>query len=83
MRIMFICCLCLNSIAFAQGTIVFYEDFQQGIPATFSLINLDLNAPNAQVAEYINPWISVVDPDRKSTRLNSSHSSVSRMPSSA
>ena len=30
----------------------------------------------------IHRW-RVVDPDRKSTRLNSSHSSVSRMPSSA
>ena len=66
MRIMLICCLCLKSIAFAQGTIVFSEDFQQGIPATFSLINLDLNAPNAQVAEYTNPWISVVDPENTS-----------------
>ena len=32
---------------------------------------------------YIQPGTSVVVRDRKSTRLNSSHSSVSRMPSSA
>jgi len=47
----------------SQGTVVFSEDFQSGIPASFTIINLDQNTPNAQVAEFTNAWIAVTDPN--------------------
>lgn len=49
-----------------QGTVVFSENFQSGIPASFTLLNLDQNTPNAQVAEFTNAWISVTDPNNAS-----------------
>ena len=48
--------------SFAQ-TIIFSENFQNGIPANFTLINNDGNTPALAVAEYINAWISIQDPD--------------------
>ena len=41
------------------------------------------NRPTAVKRDNVVPWSPRVVVDRKSTRLNSSHSSVSRMPSSA
>ncbi|MFM7565691.1 MAG: choice-of-anchor J domain-containing protein [Flavobacteriales bacterium] len=63
MRLLLIVFLFIQSVVFSQGTVVFYSGFQQGIPPSFSLLNLDNNIPNAQVAEYTQPWISVLDPE--------------------
>ena len=38
---------------------------------------------SASLVDRLEHWAKVTPQDRKSTRLNSSHSSVSRMPSSA
>ena len=48
----------------------------------FSLGNPSVPAPEC-VKEAIIDLVNEVEPDRKSTRLNSSHPSSSRMPSSA
>ena len=53
-----------------------------------SLANLlshldDLNLENSSDEEKLQEPLLLGNQDRKSTRLNSSHSSVSRMPSSA
>ena len=50
-------------------------------------LNEGLFALDAELAKYdhkwLNPWLDYEHGDRKSTRLNSSHMSESRMPSSA
>ena len=56
-----------------------------------SLAEDRLNMPGTEIignqelpkALYIVPWKKSSLPDRKSTRLNSSHTDISRMPSSA
>jgi hypothetical protein len=63
MRICFYTVLLLSFCSFGQGTVIFNEDFQQGIPGSFSMLNLDLNAPNTQVSEFNAAWITVVDPE--------------------
>ena len=63
MRFLLILILFVSFRTFGQGSVLLNVDFQQGIPANFSLISLDANIPNAQVAEYVNPWIAVVDPE--------------------
>ena len=42
-----------------------------------------ISADSMQVYRHMDIGSAKITPDRKSTRLNSSHSSVSRMPSSA
>ena len=48
--------------AFAQ-TVILSTDFQQGIPANYSIVDNDGNSPDPLVAEYTSAWISVVDPE--------------------
>ena len=47
------------------------------------LVNIPVDVDYASEFEYRNPKIGPAELDRKSTRLNSSHRSLSRMPSSA
>lgn len=54
--------LAFASITYSQ-TEIFNEDFQSAIPATWSLIDVDQQLPNAQVSEYTNAWIAKPDPD--------------------
>jgi hypothetical protein len=63
MRIYFYTFLLLSFSSFGQGTVLFNEDFQQGIPGSFSMLDLDLNTPNTQVSEFNAAWIAVVDPE--------------------
>lgn len=42
-------------------TTVYLEDFESGIPANFTLFNLDGLTPAAQVSEYTAPWIAKTD----------------------
>ncbi|MFM1947006.1 MAG: hypothetical protein RL207_1289 [Bacteroidota bacterium] len=48
--------------AFAQ-TVIMSTDFQQGIPANYTLVDNDGNTPDPLVAEYTSAWITVVDPE--------------------
>lgn len=48
--------------AFAQ-TVILSTDFQQGIPANYSIVDNDGSTPDPLVAEYTSAWISVVDPE--------------------
>ncbi len=63
MRTSFFSILFLSFVSFGQGTIIFNEDFQLGIPVNFTMLNLDQNAPNAQVSEFNAAWISTIDPE--------------------
>ena len=54
---------------------------QQGLAYDFSKPESTLNIRNTEVFDYVNDMMKMAD--RKSTRLNSSHTDISRMPSSA
>ncbi|NBO60700.1 MAG: hypothetical protein EBU82_06990 [Flavobacteriia bacterium] len=51
------------STLIGQGNVIFSEDFESGIPAGFTLLNLDQNTPHPLVSEYNNAWIAVTDPN--------------------
>ena len=74
MRILLILLFVVPSLVSAQGNVIFTTDFQQGIPPNFTMLDLDLNAPNAQVSEYTQPWISVTDPENFSDTVASATS---------
>lgn len=44
-------------------TPILSEDFQSGIPVTFTLVDNDGLSPNMAVAEYTSAWIAAVDPE--------------------
>lgn len=50
-----------NTTSFSQTT-AFQESFDSGIPATFTMYNVDGLTPDASVAEYTNAWIGKTDP---------------------
>ena len=52
----FLVLLCCAFTANAQ--VIFYEDFQQGIPNTFTLVNGDAKTPATQVAFVNNAWVA-------------------------
>lgn len=54
--------LAFASITFAQ-TEILREDFENGIPSTWAIIDVDQQMPNAAVSEYTNAWIAKPDPD--------------------
>ncbi|MCT4560416.1 MAG: choice-of-anchor J domain-containing protein [Crocinitomicaceae bacterium] len=63
------------SINATAQTTVFTEDFQSGIPATWTLINNDNNTPAMTVQEYDTAaWIPKMDPDDSSNFCASSTS---------
>lgn len=62
MRYLFFLILLQSSLSFSQQVIL-STDFQQGIPASYSILDNDLNTPAQQVAEYTNAWISIEDPE--------------------
>ncbi len=57
-----IVCTLLSLNASAQ-TVVYSEDFQSGIPVSYTLIDNDGLTPHASVSEFAPAWISLVDPD--------------------
>jgi len=74
MRILLFLLFVVPSLVSAQGNVIFTTDFEQGIPPNFTMLDLDLNAPNAQVSEYTQPWISVTDPENLSDTVASATS---------
>ena len=59
----YFCLLGLFSHGAIAQTTVFSEDFQGGIPATFTLIDNDGLTPDASVSEFTDAWIAKEDPD--------------------
>lgn len=41
---------------------IYNEDFEAGIPVTYTIVNNDGRTPNTDVAEYTEAWISKTDP---------------------
>ena len=75
---------CINLLAFIQFIIAFdfglyYLDNKHVLTEIYRKYQKDLKLSVRAVLSRANDIIT----DRKSTRLNSSHSSISRMPSSA
>lgn len=50
-----------TSLTFAQ-TEVYYEDFQTGLPVAYTIIDNDLNTVHADVIDFADAWIELVDP---------------------
>ncbi|HRO76525.1 MAG TPA: choice-of-anchor J domain-containing protein [Crocinitomicaceae bacterium] len=51
----------LSFTSFSQDTIL-NENFENGIPSTWTILNQDGFTPHSAVSEYTNAWISVTDP---------------------
>ena len=63
MRILYLFVFLFSILPTFSQTIVFSENFQNGIPPTFTIVDNDGNTPALAVSEYINAWISIQDPD--------------------
>jgi len=55
--------LVVSSFQTVAQTSILSEDFQSGIPVTFSIVDNDGLTPNAAVADYTAAWISIADPE--------------------
>jgi hypothetical protein len=49
--------LIVSTLGFAQTTVLF-EDFTNGIPSNWAIVNQDGNTPEAAVSNFTNAWIS-------------------------
>ncbi len=64
-----------STVAFGQTTIL-SEDFQSGIPATWTMLDLDGQTPDSSVSEYTAAYISKLDPaDTNTANLTASSTS--------
>lgn len=55
--------LLLFAVQLQAQTPLLSTDFQNGIPSNYTLLNLDAQAPNPQVLEFANGWITTPDPE--------------------
>lgn len=55
-------------------TTVHYEDFQSGMPASYTVVDNDGLTPNQVVSEYTSAWITVQDPDNSADTVAGSTS---------
>jgi hypothetical protein len=44
-------------------TVILSTDFQQGMPAIYTIVDNDGNTPDQTVAEFTSAWITLVDPE--------------------
>ena len=63
MRSFYLSLLFLASFSSFSQTIIFSENFQNGRPSTFTIIDNDGNTPASAVAEFTSAWISKTDPN--------------------
>jgi len=62
-KTIYILALSLISTSAIAQTQVYSEDFQNGIPAAYSIVDNDGLTPDASVIEFSDAWISLADPD--------------------
>ena len=59
--------LLISSVIFAASTnaqtVAYSEDFQQGLPVSYTVVANDGLTPDASVSEFTDAWIEYVDPD--------------------
>lgn len=84
MKIIFSLILIITSVlSFGQSNIL-SEDFENGIPSTWTTYNLDGKQTDTSVAEYVKAWITVADPyDTTNTNKCASATSFFVYPGSA
>lgn len=58
----------ISANAMAQ-TQIYGEDFQNGLPASYTIVDNDGFTPDASVANFANAWISLVDPTNPSDSI--------------
>lgn len=44
-------------------TVVYSEDFESGLPLTYTIVDNDMLTPDASVSDFANAWIELIDPD--------------------
>ena len=64
----------LIGVSLSAQTEIYNEDFESGIPATYTLVDNDGNTPNATVSEYTAAWIGIVDPENDGNHIAASTS---------
>lgn len=75
MKKLFLAVLTISICSIVNGqTTVLSEGFESGIPATWTILDLDSNIPAEQVAEYTEAWISKTDITNASNKTASSTS---------
>lgn len=65
--------LSLSPIVGAQ-TEIYNEDFQSGLPVSYSIVDNDGLTPDPAVSEFADAWISLVDPENTSDTIMGSTS---------
>ena len=65
--------LFISPLAFAQTTLL-SEDFQNGFPSTWTRVDVDMQTPDPDVAEYNEAWIIKENPDSAGDSVISSTS---------
>lgn len=63
MKHLFLFILVSFSIVISAQTVIFSTDFQQGMPANYTIVDNDGNTPDPTVAEFTSAWITLVDPE--------------------
>lgn len=71
------------SLGISAQTVILSTDFQNGIPATYTIVDNDGNTPDPTVAEYTSAWITIVDPENSSDTVASSTSFFTTMDSAS
>lgn len=71
------------SLEISAQTVILSTDFQNGIPATYTIVDNDGNTPDPTVAEYTSAWITIVDPENSSDTVASSTSFFTTMDSAS
>lgn len=61
-RFLILSSVAVCSLSVSAQTPILQEDFQQGIPATWTIVINDTNTVNSAVSEYAPGWIAVTDP---------------------
>jgi hypothetical protein len=62
------------SVGISAQTVIFTTDFQQGMPANYTIVDNDGNTPDATVAEFTSAWITTVDPENAADTVAASTS---------
>lgn len=66
MRLILLVFLSVFALRAQSQTVIYSEDFQTGLPVSYTIVDNDGFTPNAQVSEFSPAWIALEDPDNLS-----------------